>query len=72
LKKTTLAGSLIVLFLLALNMGASGQDLQTIITKGEGWFEGNDALIGKDRAIKDALVKAVEQAVGTMVSSDTQ
>lgn len=53
-------------------MGASGQDLQTIITKGEGWFEGNDALIGKDRAIKDALVKAVEQAVGTMVSSDTR
>ncbi|HYB20583.1 MAG TPA: flagellar assembly protein T N-terminal domain-containing protein, partial [Thermodesulfobacteriota bacterium] len=31
----------------------------------------NDALIGKDRAIDDALRKAVEQAVGTMVSSET-
>jgi hypothetical protein len=72
LKKITLTGSLIVLFFLAWNLGASGQDVQTITTKGEGWFEGNDTLIGKDRAIKDALVKAVEQAVGTMVSSETR
>jgi len=61
-----------VLFFLAWNFGASGQEVQTITTKGEGWFEGSDTLIGKDRAIKDALVKAVEQAVGIMVSSETR
>ncbi|MBM4330481.1 MAG: hypothetical protein FJ117_04500 [Deltaproteobacteria bacterium] len=72
MKKITLTGSLIVLFFLAWNFGASGQEVQTITTKGEGWFEGSDTLIGKDRAIKDALVKAVEQAVGIMVSSETR
>jgi len=72
LKKIALTGSLIVLFFLAWNVGASGQEVQTITTKGEGWFEGSDTLIGKDRAIKDALVKAVEQAVGIMVSSETR
>ena len=62
----------IVLFLLAWSVGASGQEVQTVTAKGEGWFEGSDALIGKDRAVKDALVKAVEQTVGTMISSETR
>jgi len=53
-------------------MGANGQEGQIITAKGEGWFEGSDHLIGKDRALKDALVKAVEQAVGTMISSETR
>jgi hypothetical protein len=51
--------------------GVFGQEVQIITVKGEGWFEGSDGLIGKDRAINDALRKAVEQAVGTMVSSET-
>lgn len=61
-----------MLFFLVWNVGANGQEVQTIRTKGEGWFEGSDSLIGKDRAIKDALVKAVEQAVGTMISAETR
>ncbi|MDI6755828.1 MAG: hypothetical protein QME78_15710 [Thermodesulfobacteriota bacterium] len=72
MKKSSLIGTFIVLFLLTLRVGAGGQEVQNITTKGEGWFEGSDMLIGKDRAIKDALVKAVEQAVGTMVSSETR
>lgn len=59
-------------FALALFIPAEGQELQTITVKGEGWYEGTDPLVGKDKAIKDALVKALEQAVGTMVSSETR
>lgn len=51
---------------------AHGQETQTITAKGEGWYEGADHLVGKDKAVKDALVKALEQAVGTMVSSETR
>jgi hypothetical protein len=72
LKKNILSGVLVLLLLLAGNAGVNGQDVQTIRVKGEGWFEGSDALIGKDRAIKDALVKAVEQAVGTLISAETR
>ncbi len=72
MKKNFLSGVLILLFLLAGNAGVNGQDVQTIKAKGEGWFQGSDALIGKDRAIKDALVKAVEQAVGTLISAETR
>jgi len=72
LKKNILSGVFILLFLLAATTGVNGQDVQTIRAKGEGWFEGNDALIGKDRAIRDALVKAVEQAVGTLISAETR
>ncbi len=64
--------SFVALFLLAWSVGASGQEVQVVTSKGEGWFEGNDALIGKDRAVRDALAKAVEQAVGTMVLAETR
>lgn len=64
--------SCVALFLLAWSIGASGQEVQVVTSKGEGWFEGNDALIGKDRAVRDALAKAVEQAVGTMVLAETR
>lgn len=72
MKKNILSGVLVLLFLLGGNGGVNGQDVQTIKAKGEGWFQGSDALIGKDRAIKDALVKAVEQAVGTLISAETR
>ncbi len=61
-----------VLLLLGGNGWAHAQEAQTITVKGEGWFDGRDALPGKDRAIRDALVKAVEQAVGTLISSETR
>lgn len=51
---------------------ALGQEIQMVTAKGEGWYEGTDHLVGKDKAIKDAFVKALEQAVGTMVSSETR
>ncbi len=72
LKRNIVSGFFVPLFLLAAIGGSFGQDVQTIRAKGEGWFEGSDALIGKDRAIKDALVKAVEQAVGTLISAETR
>jgi len=67
-----LIGCIITLFCLFWGTGATGQEAQRITVKGEGWFEGSDWTIGKDRALQDALRKAVEQAVGTMVSSETR
>jgi len=72
LRKIAWIGLIIALLCLCGGAGARGQELQTIMVKGEGWFEGSDWTIGKDRALQDALRKAVEQAVGTMVSSETR
>jgi len=72
LRKHALIGLIIVLSCLCWGGGATGQEVQTIVVKGESWFEGSDWTIGKDRALQDALRKAVEQAVGTMVSSETR
>ena len=72
LGKETLVGLFIVFLCVSFSAGASGQEVKTITVQREGWFEGTDGLMGKDRAIKDALVKAVEQAVGTMISSGTR
>jgi hypothetical protein len=46
------------------------QTTQTVTAEGMAGVQGNPA-IARDNAIQDALRKAVEQAVGTMVSSET-
>ncbi len=50
---------------------AMAQDAQTIKVKGEGVIFNNDKALAKDKAIEDALRKAVEQVAGTLVSSST-
>lgn len=71
--KNLLTAVFIILLGLSWNIAATGQEAQTLTVKGESWFkEGSDPLIGKDQAIKDGLRKAVEQAVGTMISSETR
>jgi hypothetical protein len=62
---------LVLLFFLSLAATASGQQAQTITAEGVGAVMGGDRAIARDQAITDALRKAVEQAVGTMVSSET-
>lgn len=49
------------------------QSLQSQVVKAEGMgaIVNNDKAIARDNAIEDALRKAVEQAVGTLVSSET-
>jgi len=49
---------------------AFGQQTQTVTAEGVAPVQGNPA-IARDNAIQDALRKAVEQAVGTMVASET-
>lgn len=72
MRKDGSIGLIIALLCLCWGGGAAGQEVQTIVVKGESWFEGSDWTIGKDRALQDALRKAVEQAVGTMVSSESR
>ena len=60
-----------VLLALALSGGALGQQSQTVTAEGVGVVIGGDRAIARDSAINDALRKAVEQAVGIMVSSET-
>jgi len=52
-------------------MAAGDSKVTTIETDGAGAIVNNNKAIGRDSAIKDALRKAVEQAVGTFISSET-
>ncbi len=60
-----------VFLLMCWSINASGQQIQTLTADGVGVVLGGDRAIARDNAINDALRKAVEQAVGTMVSSET-
>jgi len=66
-------GRMVLLILLTIvgPSGVLGQQSQTITAEGVGVVIGGDRAIARDSAINDALRKAVEQAVGTMVSSET-
>ncbi len=72
MKKEAFGGLFIVFLCLIRIVGAHGQAVQAITTKGESWFEEGDKIIDKDRAIKDAMSGAVEQALGTMISLETR
>ena len=64
-----------LVFLLVVFVASSAfsqQETQTIETQGYGVIISSDLANARDRAIDDALRKAVEQAVGTMVTSDTE
>jgi hypothetical protein len=71
LAKNVWIGGWLVLALLCGSMPAFGQQSQTVTAEGVGAIFGNDRAIARDQAIQDALRKAVEQAVGTLVSSET-
>jgi hypothetical protein len=64
-------GWLVFIFFLFWAAPIFGQQAQTITAEGVGAVIGGDRAIARDQAINDALRKAVEQAVGTMVSSET-
>ena len=65
------SGCAVLLFFFAGSSRLSAQQAQTITAEGVGAVIGGDRAIARDQAINDALRKAVEQAVGTMVSSET-
>jgi hypothetical protein len=71
LGKDAFVGLFLALLLFGWIGGAAGQEVQTITAEGVGVVIGGDRAIARDNAINDALRKAVEQAVGTMVSSET-
>ncbi|MCK5566113.1 MAG: flagellar assembly protein T N-terminal domain-containing protein, partial [Planctomycetes bacterium] len=56
--------------LLILVIGAFAQSKE-IKAKGYGTIHGNDKAAARDKAIEDAQRKAVEQAMGTMISSES-
>lgn len=66
----TIACALCVLFAVAGAREGFAQATQTVTAEGMAPVQGNPA-IARDHAIQDALRKAVEQAVGTMVASET-
>jgi hypothetical protein len=71
LGKNVWIGGWLILALLCGGIPAFGQQAQTITAEGVGAVFGNDRAIARDQAIQDALRKAVEQAVGILVSSET-
>jgi hypothetical protein len=71
LRKNVWIGGWVVLLLLCGSIPALAQQAQTITAEGVGAVVGGDRAIARDQAIQDALRKAVEQAVGILVSSET-
>lgn len=61
---------ILVAVLLILVIGAFAQSKE-IKAKGYGTIHGNDKAAARDKAIEDAQRKAVEQAMGTMISSES-
>jgi hypothetical protein len=63
----------LVAVFLVLSSGAPcwAADTQSVTAEGMAGVQGGDKAIARDNAIQDALRKAVEQAVGTMVASET-
>jgi Flagellar assembly protein T, N-terminal domain len=55
---------------LSFSLFASAQETKTVTAEGVATV-GNDPSAARDKAIEDALRRAVEQAVGTMVESET-
>jgi len=71
LRKDAFTGLFLALLLFCWSGGSAGEEVQTITAEGVGVVIGGDRAVARDNAINDALRKAVEQAVGTMVSSET-
>ncbi|MFA4910895.1 MAG: flagellar assembly protein T N-terminal domain-containing protein, partial [Desulfobacteria bacterium] len=62
----------VIIFVVAKSVHGEQQlQLQVVKAEGMGAIVNNDKAIARDNAIEDALRKAVEQAVGTLVSSET-
>jgi hypothetical protein len=70
-KKWFLVGFFGLLLIVVWSVAAAAQQAQTVTAEGVGAVTGGDRAMARDGAINDALRKAVEQAVGTLVSSET-
>ena len=55
----------------ALALAATTASAVEVTAKGQGAVINNDKAMARDKALEDALRRAVEQAVGTMVTSET-
>jgi len=63
--------SLILVFLTASALAAVAQESQTVTAEGVAVVQGNARDIARDAAIEDAQKRAVEQAIGILVNSQT-
>ena len=70
-RNLVLSNIFLLLASLLLPLESGAQKLQLISAQGTAAILGGDKALARDRAIEDALRKAVEQAVGTMVESET-
>ncbi len=61
----------LVAVLVALSWSALAADVEKVESRGEAAILDDDKAAARDKAIDDALRKAVETAVGTMISSET-
>ena len=70
IKRLSIPVGIGLLILFVVVIGAFAQSTE-ITAKGYGTIYGKDKAAARDRAIEDAQRKAVEQAMGTMISSET-
>jgi hypothetical protein len=70
LRKMQWLGAAVVV-VLAGRMATAADEAKTVQATGQAAIYNNDATHARDKAIEDAMRKAVEQAIGAMVSSET-
>ncbi len=70
-KKTRVLLGAIAVLMMASAPAFAKSDVAEVKAMGQAAIYGGDKAHARDRALKDALRKAVEQAVGTLVSSET-
>lgn len=63
---------MVVLVVQALSLPAIAQELKTVTSEGVAAIQGNARDIARDAAIEDAQKRAVEQAIGILVDSQTR
>jgi hypothetical protein len=67
----TIIGTALALMLAFAGTANAGKDTTTVKSMGQAAIYGDDVSNARDKAITDAQRKAVEQAIGSMVSSET-
>ncbi len=71
MKNQTPRGVAALMLILAVSGVLGAQETETVEAAGQAAIVDNDRAAARDKAIEDALRKAIESAVGTMISSET-
>lgn len=72
MSRLLIRAALVFSFLFAMVLSAAAQEVKTVTAEGVAAIQGNARDIARDAALEDAQKRAVEQAIGILIDSQTQ